>query len=102
MKLYHSDMEKKIFTNSYLFRALDYSRKNNENLMRSVSCGCFSCETLMLANGIRDWKMEEDGRLTAVCPYCGEETVIGDDAVYPMKKEFLREMKRFWHDRNRR
>ena len=95
-------MVKKLYTNSELINAQRSSINNRDRLMASVSCGCFSCETLMLANGIRDWKMEEDGRLTAVCPYCGEETVIGDDAVYPMKKEFLREMKRFWYDRNRR
>ncbi len=93
-------MEKKIFTNSYLIRALDYSRRNRDHLMRSVSCGCYSCETIMLANDIRDWKLEDDGGMTAICPFCGKETIIGDGGV-PMKKIFLQELKKFWAEYTR-
>ena len=97
--VYYLDMEKKKYSNSELYRVYDYSISNKEELTRSVSCGCFSCETLLMANDIRDW-MEEDGKLTAVCPYCGKPT-IGDCNLYPLKKEFLREMKKFWNEKTR-
>ena len=86
----------KTFTNSMLIGAKDCSRKNRDSLARSVSCGCYNCVTIFLANDIRDWKQEDDRNLTALCPYCNEETVIGDDAVYPMKKDFLRAMNAYW------
>ena len=43
--------------------------------------------------------MEEDDDYTAICPYCGEETIIGDDAVYPIKKAYLKELKEFSYGR---
>lgn len=64
--------------------------------MRSVSCGCFYCETLLLANDIKEWNEEDNGQDTAICPYCGIDSVIGDDCVKPLNKEFLHEMKKYW------
>ncbi len=89
-------MVRKLYTNSELIRAQRCSINNRDDLMRSVSCGCYSCESILLANSITDWKLEEDGGMTAICPFCGKETIVGDSSVYPMKKIFLQEMKEFW------
>ena len=93
-------MIKKFYTNSEMIVAQRNSVNNKDHLMRSVSCGCFSCETLMLANEIRDWKLEEDGGMTAICPFCGKTTIIGDGGS-PMKKIFLQELKKFWAEYTR-
>ena len=37
-----------------------------------------------------------EAKQNVVCPFCGKETIIGDSSVYPMKKIFLQEMKKFW------
>ena len=88
---------KKLYTNSELIGAQRRSIGNRNSLMASVSCGCYSCETIMLSNEIRDWKLEDNGEMTAICPFCGKETIIGDDGI-PIKKIFLQEMRKFWAD----
>ncbi len=93
-------MVKKVYTNSELINAQRSSVNNRDHLMRSVTCGCYSCETIMLANGITDWKLEENGGMTAICPFCGKETIIGDGGV-PMKKILLQELKKFWAEYTR-
>ncbi len=93
--MYHEDMKKRLYTNSELIRGLDYAHHNRGSLQRSVSCGCFNCQNILLANDIRDYRLEEDGDFTAICPYCQEESIIGDDAVYPIKKAYLQELKEF-------
>ena len=98
--VYYLGMVKKLYTNSELIRAQRSSINNRDHLMRSVSCGCYSCETIMLANDIRDWKLEEDGGMTAICPFCGKATIIGDSGI-PMKKIFLQEMRKFWAEQCR-
>ena len=87
----------KKYTQTELYRAYNFSKKNKDSLIGSISCGCFTCETLFLANDIRDWVINDDGQLTAICPYCEADTVIGDSVVYPLKKDFLRAMKKIWH-----
>ena len=89
-------MNKLKYTNSELIKAHAYSRKNREDLERSISCGCFCCERIFMKNDIEDWVLEDDGQYTAVCPYCDTDSVIGDDSVYPLKKDFLHAMKEYW------
>jgi len=52
--IYYLSMVKKLYTNSELIRAQRSSINNRDYLMRSVSYGCYSCETIMLVNDIRD------------------------------------------------
>lgn len=94
--IYDVDMVKKIYTNSQLISAHSCSKGNRDMLMRSVSCGCFYCETLFFAQDIKEWVKENDGQYTAICPYCGIDSIIGDDSVKPLNKEFLHEMKKYW------
>lgn len=37
-----------------------------------------------------------DFDLTALCPYCGIDAVIGESAGYPLTEEFLKKMRDYW------
>lgn len=89
-------MENKKYTNSELIKAHNYSKNNRDCLSRSISCGCFYCKKLLMANDVYDWVLDDDGQQTALCPYCGSDSIIGDDCVYPLKKDFLEAMHKYW------
>ena len=57
-------------------------------------CGCFYCRNIYNPNEIREWI--QDSELTAACPYCNIDSVIGDASGYPITKEFLKEMHKEW------
>ncbi len=62
----------------------------------STVCGCFYCRKIFAPSEIEAWT-DEDGPLqehTALCPYCGIDSVLGDKSGFPITLEFLREMKR--------
>lgn len=37
-----------------------------------------------------------DNNKTAVCPYCGVDSIIRESSGYPITKEFLEIMKTYW------
>lgn len=43
---------------------------------------------------ITEWIEDEGG--TALCPYCGIESVIGENSGYPLTRDFLAEMHQYW------
>jgi hypothetical protein len=61
-------------------------------------CGCFFCLATFPPGEIKDWVDEnEDGvGQTALCPYCGIDSVIGSASGFPITREFLEEMHRFY------
>jgi hypothetical protein len=54
----------------------------------SARCGCFSCFKLFSPAAIRSWI---DASQTALCPYCGIDTVLGDASCH-LGDQFLRRM----------
>ena len=71
-----------------------YCTNNKESLMNDSSCGCFYCLTIFSPSEIVEWIQDE--KETAVCPYCGIDSVIGESAGYPITKEFLEKMQKYW------
>ncbi len=67
---------------------------NKKALQGDTVCGCFYCLAVFAPTEIKDWIAEGDG--TAVCPYCGIDSVIGESAGYPITKEFLSQMRAHW------
>ncbi|MEZ4710969.1 MAG: hypothetical protein R3A44_27470 [Caldilineaceae bacterium] len=66
-------------------------------LKKSELCGCFYCLHLFQTSEIRSWIDWWDGvGLTALCPACGIDSVLGSASGYPITKEFLQEMKAYW------
>lgn len=69
------------------------SSYNKEKLSDSKLCGCFYCLKIFDPKLIVDWC---DDNQTAVCPFCGIDSIIYDSKTYPVSKEFLKQMKNYW------
>lgn len=73
-----------------------YCTNNKASLLQDSNCGCFYCLNIFHPKEITEW-IEDTGE-TAVCPYCSVDSVIGAYSGYPITKEFLSEMHRYWFD----
>jgi len=73
--------------------AHQHCRKNRAELERSEMWGCFYCERIFAPTTVEEWV---DGGQTAMCPYCGIDSVIGSAAGIDLTPEFLRKMNDFW------
>ena len=91
-------MAKPNYPYSMLIDARRHSHGNWDDLNRCMQCGCYSCGTIFLSNDIYNW-IGLDARnidnATAICPFCGANTVIPDSSVYPLKKDFLEYLKNY-------
>lgn len=67
-------------------------RHNRALLRKSDFCGCYQCGEIFKPSCLlaEDWT---DGGETALCPYCGMDSIIGDAAGFPISEGFLHEMK---------
>ncbi len=67
-------------------------KHNCKQIRRSVFCGCYQCGEIFKPSYLQteDWT---DGGETALCPFCGMDSVIGDAAGFPISEVFLSEMK---------
>ncbi len=81
--------------NSYsVLEAHKYSINNQEILQNDSVCGCFYCLQIFSPTKITDWI--QDRSKTALCPFCGVDSVIGESSGYPITKDFLEAMKKCW------
>ena len=78
-------------TDPHLEAAHRHCTNNHNELALSKIAGCFHCQRWFPASEIRRWR-----GLTAMCPYCGIDSVIGDKAGYPPIAGFLRKMHEYW------
>jgi hypothetical protein len=69
------------------------SSNNRKDLFASDICGCFYCLKTFNSNEIKEWIDSEND--TALCPYCGVDSVIGFSSGVNVK-DFLAEMKDKW------
>lgn len=67
---------------------------NNKNeLMKASQCGCFYCLNIFTPKEITNWC---DNGNTALCPYCGIDSILYDNPIYPLNSEFLEKMNKYW------
>lgn len=76
-----------------LIYAHQLCNSNQEKLKNAQVCGCFYCLRIFDPKEII-WEDEEDH--TAMCPYCGIDSVIPESATLPITKAFLKKMHEFW------
>jgi acetone carboxylase gamma subunit len=59
----------------------------------------FYCLEIYSPSEINEWIVADndcDRYGTAICPYCGIDSVIGESSGYPITKDFLTKMNRYW------
>jgi len=79
--------------NSY-YMAQTYSRFNRDDLKNDKVCGCYNCLTIYSPKEIEEWCCESSRgeAVTALCPHCGIDSVIGESSGYPITKDTLKTM----------
>jgi hypothetical protein len=73
--------------------AHQHASNHREEIEASARCGCFNCVTVFAPGEIGEWV--DEGK-TALCPYCGIDSVIGTSSGVPMTIGFLRCMRNEW------
>ena len=73
--------------------AHERSSGHHTEILASEICGCFYCGKSYSPTEIVDWA---DSGQTALCPMCGIDSVIGSASGFPITKDFLDEMNRYW------
>ena len=63
-------------------------------LQQDKKCGCFYCHTIFNPQEIEEWIEDISG--TAICPYCGIDSIIGESSGFPITEEFLKKMSVHW------
>ena len=72
------------------FAGLKARTHNNEiEILHSKTCSCIFCRQQYDARKVNDWVNDENG-MSAICPECGMDTVIGDSGGEPLDKETLK------------
>lgn len=79
-----------------IINAHKFSSDNYDTLNNDTTCGCFYCTKIFNPVEIEEWLTAPDGKKTAVCPYCGIDSVIGKNSGYPITEGFLEEMRKYW------
>lgn len=79
-----------------LVAAHDKCYRNERSVKASRKCGCFYCCQVFDADRIYDWCDEDQPERTALCPYCGVDSVIGDVEGYSLTPDFLQAMHEYW------
>lgn len=75
-------------------KAHRYCTANEGLLSESTLCGCFYCLKVFDPGEIKTWINDRDGK-TAVCPYCGIDSVLPGNKV-DLSEDFLRQMHNVW------
>lgn len=88
-KKYRNEIEKAVYKAAH-----KYCTNNKEALLGDPVCGCFYCLEIFRPTEITEWIPETKG--TAVCPYCGVDSVIGESSGFLITKEFLTKMHSYW------
>ena len=80
-------------------KAHKFCTNNMPTLKKDLLCGCFYCLNIFNPAKIENWIIGDntaDKLGTAICPYCGIDSVIGESSGYPITKDFLAKMKNHW------
>ncbi|MBC2606327.1 hypothetical protein [Pelagicoccus albus] len=84
----------------WITQAHKNSANHRKEIEASEVCGCFFCLETFEPKHIEEWTDEgDDGEgTTAMCPRCGIDSVIGSKSGYPIEKELLEKMRKYWFE----
>ena len=71
-----------------------YCINNRSQLEKDTKCGCFYCLKIFDPIEITEWLEDETG--TALYPYCGIDSIIGNYTGFPITTDFLKKMNGYW------
>ena len=77
-----------------IISAHHFCTNNKAMLLHDNKCGCFFCLSIFAPAEINEWI--QGTKETALCPFCGIDSVIGESSGYPITKDFLSKMKEYW------
>jgi len=88
------------FTKKDIVEAHRFSMNNMPALSKDKKCGCFYCLEIFDPKEIDEYIEAEpaDTDGTAICPYCSIDSILPESAGYPLTKEFLSKMYKYWFD----
>ncbi|WP_424244238.1 hypothetical protein Dip510_001439 [Elusimicrobium posterum] len=72
-----------------------FSSHHRKSLEKDNLCGCFYCLEIFHPSEVKEWI---DDETTAICPYCDIDAIIGKSSGFPVTKEFLEKMHKYWFD----
>lgn len=77
------------------------SMRNRKLLKKDKKCGCFYCLKIFSPTEIKEWIPESrfGKEVTAICPYCGLDTILAEISNYPITDAFLRLMHKRWFNK---
>jgi hypothetical protein len=78
-----------------IYEAHKHCTNNRSEIEASTVCGCFYCLYTFTPAEIDEW-IDNDLEEFPTCPSCGIDSVIGDASGYPIGKDFLSEMNKYW------
>jgi len=84
------------YFNNLARSAHQHSADHRDEIEASDLCGCFYCVSVFAPGEIREWT---DNGKTALCPYCGIDSVIGDRSGAPIAPGFLTVMREEWFEK---
>jgi hypothetical protein len=87
VKCYHVSMKK----DPKLIELHSHATNNEIEILKSTNCSCFFCRQTYDARKVNDWVSDERG-VSAICPECGMDAVIGDACGIPLDKATLKEL----------
>jgi hypothetical protein len=70
-----------------------FSSYHRRTLSLDAKCGCFHCLRIFNPSKITDWIDSDE---TALCPYCGIDSVIGQSSGFPITDDFFKKMHEHW------
>ena len=76
-----------------LIKYTKFSIENRSLLENSDNCGCFYCQKTYHPSKIKEWT--DDGK-TAICPYCGVDSVLPDIGPINISDKLLKELNEFY------
>ena len=77
------------YSDYYYSKAHKASFKNMGSLSNDTLCGCFKCMEIFSPKEIKETIKENDGKETAICPYCKCDSIIGKASGFPITRSFL-------------
>jgi len=70
-----------------------HSSHNREDIRKSDECGCFCCCKQFDPDEIKEWI---DNGSTALCPFCGVDSVLGNVTGIKISQDLLIDMYKKW------